>query len=150
MIEVPQTNKRGLMDKNVINMLIVIFCTFCSPFVCSEIYKCEVDGKLTFQQVPCPIEVVEEECDSTYDYAKNVYIQDSSFDDTYCYYLQLENVEKKEKARLILAYKQKRAEAQRLVKQEEVYDKLNYGAQDAKSYVQKSNEASYQSEGYIE
>lgn len=81
-----------------------------SSFVYSEVYQCEANGKVTFQQIPCVEEAVED-CDENYDYVDKASAIKASFDDKYCYYRQLDREDSQEKARLLKEYQGRRDEA---------------------------------------
>lgn len=98
------------MRKKLNNAIAVIILVPLSLSAYSEIYQCEENGKLTFQQIPCPVETTDAGCDENYDYSDNVNSIDSSFDDKYCYYRQLDREEKHEKERLMQAYQERRNE----------------------------------------
>jgi hypothetical protein len=122
------------------NLLTIIVCAFTSSFVYSEVYQCDVEGKMVFQQIPCAIvEVVSTECDENYDYSEIVSSADATFDIRYCYYLQLDKVGEKEKQRLMQAYKQRRTEARELALREKTYDKLQSIVEKSSGYVGESD-----------
>lgn len=101
------------------NALTVIALALVSSSTYSEIFTCEIDGKQVYQQLPCPIEIAEDAgCDENYDYSDRVDRLNPSFEDRYCYHLQLENLDAVEKQRLMKAYNKRRAEAQEMVEHE--------------------------------
>ena len=108
---------KKLMKKELNNVLAIAVLTFASSLAYSNVNTCNIDGKVVYQQLPCPVAIVEPGCDESFDYSDNVDDVDASFGDKYCYYLQLENVDKQEKERLMAAYKEKRAEALEVAKQ---------------------------------
>jgi uncharacterized pyridoxamine 5'-phosphate oxidase family protein len=112
------------MSKNLTGVLTGTVFAFVSSFSYAEVYQCQVNGKLVFQQTPCPLEVAETGCDENYDYLEKSYAADASFEDTYCFYLQLDKLDTKEKQRLMKIYKQKRAQAELLAKKKAVSEKI--------------------------
>ena len=106
------------------NSLLITAALF-SPSAFSEIHQCTVDGKNIFQQTPCEVvEALPTTCDSNHDYSKNVGPVDTSFDDRYCFYLQLDNASVSEKTKLMQAYQLKKAEAQAIYDREVSSNKL--------------------------
>ena len=83
---------------------------FTISFANSEVYKCQEEGKVVFQQVPCLI-VTENECDENYDYLARASSTKASFDDKYCYYRQLDRENEQERALHLKEYQQIRDEA---------------------------------------
>lgn len=129
------------MSKNLNGMLTGTVFAFFSSFSYAEVHQCQVDGKLVFQQTPCPLEVVDTGCDENYDYLEKSYALDASFDDTYCFYLQLDKLDAQEKQRLMKIYKQKRAQAELLAQKEVAYKKMTEtsAVQEEDSYAQESS-----------
>ena len=132
------------MSKNINGVLTGTVFAFVSSFSYAQVHQCQVDGKLVFQQAPCPIEVVETGCDANYDYLEKSYAVDASFDDTYCFYLQLDKLDAQEKQRVMEIYKQKRAQAELLAQKEAAYKKMTEtsAVQQEDSYVKESRDES--------
>lgn len=107
---------------------VLVFSTiiFFSASTYSQIHQCEIDGKVVYQQLPCPIEVVTDTgCDENYDYSVIAQSIEATFDDRYCYYLQINDVDSKEKERLMQVYKEKREEAQQVVDEKAISGELD-------------------------
>lgn len=120
------------MVKNFKTVFAVSILT--STFAGAEVHQCEIDGKLVFQQMPCPIETVDTGCNENYDYSDNVASTNASFDDRYCYYLQLDRLDKNEKQRLMTAYKERNAGAVEVAIQNTPDNKMTSSAQETTDY----------------
>ena len=140
------------------NNLLAIILTFAPSYAFSQVYQCVVDGKSVFQQTPCEVvEVLSTSCDVNHDYSNDVSPVDATFDDKYCFYLQLDKADAEEKSRLMQAYQDKRTEAQAIYEREVAANKLRENAEVSTGYAKElsniSNEVSDFSapvKGYVE
>jgi len=112
--------------KKYLNYFLVMIVTLLSCPAFSEVYQCVIENKTVFQQTPCElIEVVPTSCDSNHDYLNDVGPIDTSFDNKYCFYLQLDQVDAIEKARLMQAYQEKKRKAQSAYNRQVATNKIN-------------------------
>ena len=140
------------------NNLLAIIATLVSSCAFSEVYQCTVDGKNVFQQTPCEVvDILATSCDVNHDYSQDVGLVDASFDDKYCFYLQLDKADADEKSKLMQAYQNKKIEAQAIYKREIAANELQgivevstgY-AKELSSYTQEVSDFSPPIIGYIE
>ena len=140
------------------NNLLIIVAALASPSAFSEVYQCVVDGKSVFQQTPCEVvEALPTTCDSNHDYSKDVGPVDTSFEDKYCFYLQLDKASANEKTQLMQAYQLKKTEAQaaydREISSNKLQEKVEVStgyAKELSNYSQDTTNLSAPIQGYIE
>jgi hypothetical protein len=121
---------------NYPNNLLAIIATLVSSSAFSEVYQCVVDGKNTFQQTPCEVvEVLSTSCDVNHDYSNDVGPVNATFDDKYCFYLQLDKANAEEKNRLMQVYQDKKTEAQAIYEREIAANKLQKNAEVSIGYA---------------